>query len=339
MPLAPEFKFRFADASDASAIVAVIERAYRGEESKQGWTNEDHLFDGPRTNTAEVEALIADRDSRFVLALDGAAIAGCALVRNQNGTGYFGLFAVRPGLQGTGLGRTIMVEAERAIRDLWRCSAIVMTVINLRTDLIAYYQRRGYRLTGEQLPFPTDQAAVATRDDFHLVVLRKDLAGTYKFRIAVPSDAQALTSFVNATYHGPEAAKGWTPETHLHGGPRTNVERVAAHIADAEARFILCEDANGLLGCALIEHKGDGAYFGMFAVRTARQDGGIGRAIFAEAERLARALWQCHFMTLTVINLQTDLTAYYKRRGYHPTGERQPFPFDEAPAPYATTTT
>jgi GNAT superfamily N-acetyltransferase len=158
----------------------------------------------------------------------------------------------------------------------------------------------------------------------------------FEFRVARPSDARAITSFVNATYHGPEAAKGWTPETHLHSGPRTNVERVAAHIADTEARFIFCEDANGLLGCALIERKGDGAYFGMFAVRTASQGGGIGRAIFAEAERLARTLWHCPFMTLTVINLQTDLAAYYERRGYSPTGERQPFPYDEAPGALRT---
>ena len=155
--------------------MAVIESAYRGEESRRGWTNEDHLFDGPRTNNAEVAALIADPDSRFLIATDGQDVVGCALIRNENGNAYFGLFAVRPDQQGSGLGRTIMAEAEKAARDLWRCSAITMTVIDLRTDLIDYYLRRGYRLTGEQKPFPVDQAAVATRNDFHLVVLRKDL--------------------------------------------------------------------------------------------------------------------------------------------------------------------
>ena len=52
-----------------------------------------------------------------------------------------------------------------------------------------------------------------------------------RFRIAISGDAAALTSFVNATYHGPEAERGWTPETHLHGGPRTSVDGSSGAVA------------------------------------------------------------------------------------------------------------
>jgi len=173
---APARDVRLAFVGEAKAIAALIERAYRGDEALKSWTTEAHILTGPRTDLEEIKALLSDPKSRFVVATEGDALAACALIRDEGGVGYFGMFAVRPDLQGAKLGRTMLDAAERYARDLWRVPQMYMTVINLREDLIAYYERRGYRRTGEQKPFPFADGMGAARRDFHLAVLRKDLA-------------------------------------------------------------------------------------------------------------------------------------------------------------------
>jgi GNAT superfamily N-acetyltransferase len=168
-------KFRLAGASDAPAIAALIESAYRGEESKRGWTSEADLIEGNRTSPTEIAAFVADTNARFVMAFENETLVGCALIKNDNGTGYFGMFAVRPAGQGAGLGKLILDHAENKIRELWNCATIAMTVISIRQDLIAYYERRGYKRTATK-PFPFEKEPGAKRKDFNFVVLTKGLA-------------------------------------------------------------------------------------------------------------------------------------------------------------------
>jgi ribosomal protein S18 acetylase RimI-like enzyme len=172
----PARDIRLAFVGEAKAITALIERAYRGDESRRAWTTEADILTGPRTTVEEIKGLLADPQSRFLVAADGGALSACALIRNEDGVGYFGMFAVRPDLQGAGLGRAMLAAAERQARALWNCRAMTMTVISLRKDLIGYYERRGYKLTGEQKPFPFAPDLGALRTDFHLAVLRKELA-------------------------------------------------------------------------------------------------------------------------------------------------------------------
>ena len=166
--------FRFAARSDAPAIAALIEESYRGDESRRGWTTEAHLIEGNRTSVAEIETLIADPNARFVMAFEGTTLVGCALIKNENGEGYFGMFAVKPTLQGGGHGKQILSHAEQQIRNLWHCPRVAMTVISIREDLIAYYERRGYKRTATK-PFPFEKEPGAKRTDFHFVVLTKAL--------------------------------------------------------------------------------------------------------------------------------------------------------------------
>ena len=166
--------FRFAARADAPAIAALIESGYRGDESRRGWTTEADLIEGDRTSVAEIETYIADPNARFVMAFEDATLAGCALIKNESGEGYFGMFAVKPARQGGGHGKQILAHAEQKIRDLWNCPRVAMTVISIREDLIAYYERRGYTRTGTK-PFPFDREPGATRTDFHFVVLTKVL--------------------------------------------------------------------------------------------------------------------------------------------------------------------
>ena len=168
--------FRTACAQDVPAIVALVESAYRGESGLRGWTTESHLLDGRRTDAADVGALIGRPDSRILLAERDGRIAASCHVERQGEAGYFGMFAVDPTGQGSGLGKQVLAEAERIAREEWQCSGMRMTVIVQREELIAWYGRRGYRRTGEYQPFPygDERFGVPRRDDLRFEVLRKD---------------------------------------------------------------------------------------------------------------------------------------------------------------------
>jgi ribosomal protein S18 acetylase RimI-like enzyme len=173
--------FRSASASDVDAVVALVESAYRGESSRAGWTTEESLLGGQRTDVAAIEALVASSSSVLVLATDadGPAIVGCcAIERRPDGVAYFGTFAVRPGGQGAGIGKQLLAEAERIAADEWACTIVEMTVIAQREDLIAWYLRRGYALTGETRPFPygDERFGLPKRGDLVFVVLAKRVA-------------------------------------------------------------------------------------------------------------------------------------------------------------------
>jgi ribosomal protein S18 acetylase RimI-like enzyme len=179
---AAALRFRTATEADVDAVVALTESAYRGDASRMGWTTEADLLDGQRTDAAEVAGLVANPAVRLLLAeRDGTLLASCVLERlsaRHPGDGYFGMFSVRPEAQGNGTGRALLAEAERVARDELRCHAMRMSVIDARVELIAWYERRGYRRTGEYKPFPYGDArfGIPKRDDLRFEWLVKDLA-------------------------------------------------------------------------------------------------------------------------------------------------------------------
>jgi GNAT superfamily N-acetyltransferase len=177
----PRLCFRIATAADVPAVVVLTQSAYRGDASRAGWTTEADLLDGQRTDAAEIAALVARDDIKLLLAEgDGQLLASCVVERlsgEHAGDGYFGMFSVRPEAQGHGTGRAVLAEAERMARDDWHCPAMRMTVIDVRAELIAWYQRRGYRRTGEYRPFPygDPRFGIPKRDDLRFEWLVKDL--------------------------------------------------------------------------------------------------------------------------------------------------------------------
>ncbi len=169
--------FRNATPDDVPALVALVTSAYRGDASRAGWTTEADLLDG---NRIDPDVLLADLQrprSRVVLAERDGALLACAHVAEEDGAGYFGMFAVAPALQGSGIGKQLLAECERIARDDWRLPAMRMTVIDLRDELIAFYERRGYRRTGVFKPFPYGDARFGQpkRDDLRFEVLEKPL--------------------------------------------------------------------------------------------------------------------------------------------------------------------
>lgn len=87
------------------------------------------------------------------------------------------MFAVRPELQGGGLGKVIIAEAERTAQETWGAREMRMTVIRQRSELIAWYERRGYRRTGQLTPFPygDERFGIPQRADLEFELLVKPL--------------------------------------------------------------------------------------------------------------------------------------------------------------------
>jgi ribosomal protein S18 acetylase RimI-like enzyme len=170
--------YRDAVEADVPALVPLIESAYRGDSSRTGWTTEADILQGQRTDPEGVREVIIKPGSRLlVVERDGTPIACCQL-EHRGEAAYFGMFAVSPGAQGGGLGRQIMAEAERQARERWGVREMHMTVISVREELIAWYERRGYRRTGKMTPFPygDERFGIPQRDDLQFELLVKQLS-------------------------------------------------------------------------------------------------------------------------------------------------------------------
>jgi ribosomal protein S18 acetylase RimI-like enzyme len=177
----PSLRYRTATPSDAEAVLTLVRRAYRGESSRAGWTTEADLLDDQRIDLPGVQSKITRSDGFVLLAEDDNAtlVACCELAVRPGGLGYFGMFAVEPTRQAGGLGRAVLAEAERRASVDLAATRLEMGVIAQRAELIAWYERRGYRRTGETWPFPYDELVDghALRDDLFFIVLRKELNG------------------------------------------------------------------------------------------------------------------------------------------------------------------
>lgn len=175
--LATPLHFRAATAADVPALVALVTSAYRGDASRDGWTTEADFLDGNRIDPDVLLEDIARARSRVLVAERGAALLACAHVAIDDGAGYFGMFSVQPSLQGGGVGKLLLAEAERVVRDDWGVSVMRMTVIDIRDELIGFYERRGYRRTGIHKPFPYGDTrfGIPLRDDLRFEVLEKTL--------------------------------------------------------------------------------------------------------------------------------------------------------------------
>ncbi|MFF8959687.1 GNAT family N-acetyltransferase [Streptomyces sp. NPDC014894] len=176
-----ELTFRDAVEADVPALLGLIQSAYRGESSRRGWTTEADLIGGGRIGASGVLEIIDSPVGRLLAVERDGRIAACCQLEHRGEAAYFGLFAVDPALQAGGLGRRVLAEAERTARESWGVRTMQMTVITLRAELIAWYERRGYRRTGELSPFPygEETAGLPYRDDlvFELLVKEFDRPG------------------------------------------------------------------------------------------------------------------------------------------------------------------
>lgn len=143
-----------AEKQDAGRIADLVNSAYRGKISRQGWTTEADLVGGRRTETDEIEQLIAADDSIFLLCKVEAQLIGSVHLQRQEDQVYLGMLAVSPPLQGRGVGRQLLFAAEQTAQRTWSVNKLLMSVIEGRSELIAFYERNGYRRTGVSKAFP-----------------------------------------------------------------------------------------------------------------------------------------------------------------------------------------
>ncbi len=158
---------------DIPQLNLLINSAYRGESSKKGWTTEEHLLGGLRTDETDLAELLI-KDNVTILKYSKAdAIIGSVYLEIQNEQLYLGMLTVSPELQGGGVGKKLMQAAESFAQEN-TLSSIIMTVISVRKELIEYYERRGYIKTGETKPFPMDDPKFGLPKQFlEFIVMQK----------------------------------------------------------------------------------------------------------------------------------------------------------------------
>jgi GNAT superfamily N-acetyltransferase len=158
--------FRLAVADDVPAIVAVVNAANSGDGGTAGWTHEAHLFEGPRTDEAEISQLLSVPGATFVLSIGAGQVIACAYLRITGRDAYLGLLSVYPSRQGRGYGSELLAEAERIAHEVLGCDRLRIAVITShRPEVAAYYERRGFVRTGKFKSFERKQALQGTKVD------------------------------------------------------------------------------------------------------------------------------------------------------------------------------
>jgi ribosomal protein S18 acetylase RimI-like enzyme len=172
-----EIHIQKASNSDAKDIASLVNSVYRGESAKKGWTNESDLIGGQRIDARGIEALISKPHSYIFVMYQGNALLGSVHLEKTQGHCYLGMLSIDASKQGAGLGKRLMTYSENFARETLKCAKMQMTVIGQRLELIDYYKRRGYALTGEKKPFPADDPrhGILKRKDLYFEVMEKSL--------------------------------------------------------------------------------------------------------------------------------------------------------------------
>ena len=156
-------------------LVRLVNSAYRGESSKKGWTTEADLLGGIRTDRTSIKDLLQKPGAMILTALDEInRMAGCVYLQKQGWQLYLGMLTVAPDMQATGIGKQLLLAAENHASEI-NCTSIVMSVIDVRHELIEWYKRKGYAGTGEVKPFPDDPAFGIQKQPLQFIILEKKL--------------------------------------------------------------------------------------------------------------------------------------------------------------------
>lgn len=155
----PTYYIRRANLSDTTYLTKLINSAYRGESSQKGWTTEANLLDGQRIDEEMLNEILINPDSTILLleSHESQNIVACVhLKRIDSNKAYLGLLTVNPMIQNKGYGRILLDHSEAWVKNHWQSTLLVMTVISTRSELIEWYQRRGYLLSDKTSDFPMD---------------------------------------------------------------------------------------------------------------------------------------------------------------------------------------
>ena len=164
-----------ANSEDIPALNKLVNSAYRGDSSKKGWTTEADLLDGIRTDPEALADMMGQPGAVILKCTTPEdALLGCVFLRKTEKQLYLGMLTVAPELQGGGIGKALLNASEAHARQQG-CDRIVMSVISVRKELIDWYKRNGYRLTGETSPFPNDPRFGIPKQELEFVIMEKEV--------------------------------------------------------------------------------------------------------------------------------------------------------------------
>ncbi|DAB37738.1 MAG: GNAT family N-acetyltransferase [Sulfuricurvum sp. RIFOXYD2_FULL_44_160] len=167
--------FRHATYNDIPTLTSLLNRSYRGDSSRTGWTTEADLLSGKRIDETGILKLLNDPDSLILIAQSEESILATIHAHHETENVHFGLFAVEPSLQGGGIGKELLAYAESEAIRKWGVTSAIMEVITHRIELIEYYERRGYVRSGKRIAFPKSDLWDQKVDSLELSELSKRL--------------------------------------------------------------------------------------------------------------------------------------------------------------------
>lgn len=160
---------------DVPALNKLVNSAYRGESSKKGWTTEANILEGLRTTEQELTETIQNQKNTILKFTEHEQIIGCVLLIEKEQQLYLGMLTVSPELQNSGMGKKLLLQAEIHASTLG-LPKIVMTVISVREELIAWYKRNGYIDTGGRQPFPASDVHIPISEQpLEFIMLEKKI--------------------------------------------------------------------------------------------------------------------------------------------------------------------
>jgi len=152
-----DFQFHPASPEHAGEITSLVNSVYRGENAKKGWTTEAEILGGIRITEEKVIEYINTKDNVIIIAVDDKKLIGCVHLEKENNFCWLGMLSVNVNYQTFGLGKILIEKSESFAKEKFGCNEMKMKVIGVRKELLEYYFRRGYRLTGEHEDFIIDE--------------------------------------------------------------------------------------------------------------------------------------------------------------------------------------
>jgi ribosomal protein S18 acetylase RimI-like enzyme len=173
MPVFSDVAISLAGIADSEQLLGLVNSSYRGESSRRGWTTEADLIAGEVRIDADALQQVLITPGSIVLGYRQAeTLVGCVNLQHKGDYLYLGMFSVIPEKQNAGIGRKLL-NAAVELACQWHLGAIKMSVISVRSELIAWYMRNGYADTGERIPFQEDGMSGKHLRQLEFMVLRK----------------------------------------------------------------------------------------------------------------------------------------------------------------------
>lgn len=173
--------FRSATLDDIDDVVIFINQAYRGETSAKGWTTESTILAGQRLDNTMAKDIINKQDCEILLLSfhidevtsnvnenekkfidhiisinhdnEKSFLVATVNPEKESDIMHLNMLAIHPDLQSYGIGKFMIDAVEKKTKEM-NLTKVVLTVISVRKELVAYYERRGYTMNGVKHRFP-----------------------------------------------------------------------------------------------------------------------------------------------------------------------------------------